>query len=82
VLFPDFDVFAAIIDRLPTGIIHDHFVRATDEAKVARFRHFSLVAFQLMMKPGVASISCQIFLIVSFVVAAAAFGGNTVASSE
>ena len=39
-LFPDFDVFAAIINRLPTGIIHSQFIRATDEAKVAGFRHF------------------------------------------
>src|SRR6266567_7016783 len=42
----------------------------------------TLVAFQLMTRPGLASISCQIFLIASLVVAADAFGGSTVASSE
>src|SRR6267378_1344453 len=39
------------------------------------FATSTLVAFQLMTRPGLASISCQIFRIASFVVAAAAFGG-------
>src|SRR5438874_3271183 len=39
-LFPDLDIFAVVVDRLPAGVIHSKFIRATDEAKVARFRHF------------------------------------------
>jgi hypothetical protein len=46
------------------------------------FATSTLVAFQLMANPGLASMSCHIFLIASFVVAADALGGNTVASVE
>src|SRR5437868_14305269 len=41
----------------------------------------TLVVFQLMARPGLASRSFQVFRIASFVVAAGAFVGNTMASS-
>src|SRR6266480_7669018 len=46
------------------------------------FATSTLVAFQLMARPGLASISCHIFLIASFIVAIESFGGNTMASEE
>src|SRR5205814_1023786 len=46
------------------------------------FATSTLVAFQLMTRPGLASISCHIFLISSLVVAIGVFGGNTMASAE
>src|SRR2546423_15435692 len=46
------------------------------------FATSTLVAFQLMTRPGLARRSPQIFLIASLVVAIGAFGGNTMASDE
>src|SRR5438874_5205433 len=46
------------------------------------FATSTLVAFQLMTKPGLARRSAQTFLIASLVVAIGAFGGRTLASAE
>src|SRR5437867_3539526 len=41
-LFPDLDVFAAVLDRLAAGVVHGQFISSTHEANVAGFRHFHL----------------------------------------
>src|SRR5207237_6163179 len=39
-LFPNIEIFAAVVDRLAVRIVHIQFIGATYEANVARFRHF------------------------------------------
>jgi hypothetical protein len=75
--FPDLNVFALV-----AGVVHGEFIGAANETKIPGFGNFTLVAFQLITRPGLARRSPQSFLIASLVVAIGAFGGKTMASLE